>query len=288
MLPKYLDLNLNSWPEAIDSLLHFLFRWGIDIGGKLILCFVIYFIGRKLIHLINSLVGKAMTIRDLDASVASFLKSLIDIILTVALLIIIVNILGVNNSSLVALLASIGVAIGMALSGTLQNFAGGVMILLFRPFRVGDYVQAQGYEGTVKEIQIFSTMFVTPDNRTIFIPNGGLSGNLIINYHRQANRRIEWVVGVDYGTDFDRVKLVVEHILKNDLRILDTPGPEIMLKTMNQSSVDILIQAWVNRSYYLKTLYDINEQIYKEFTKQGISIPFPQITVHMANAENKN
>ena len=280
---KDLDLNVNSWPELIDSLLHYLFRVGINFGGKLLLCIVIYFVGRRLIRYLNVIVGKTMTLKSVDASIASFLKSLIDIVLTVTLLIMIVNILGVNNSSLVALLASIGVAIGMAMSGTLQNFAGGVMILLFRPFRVGDYVLAQGHEGTVKEIQIFSTVITTSDNRTVFIPNGGLSSNVVVNYHRQTNRRMEWVVSVNYGTDFDRVKSVMESILKSNKQILDEPAPEIVLKTINQSSIDILIRAWVNRNQYWETLCKVNEQIYKEFPSNGIQNPFQQITVHIAD-----
>lgn len=288
MDPKDLDLNMNSWPELIDSLLHFLFRIGINFGGKLLVCFIIYFVGRRLIRYLNIILSKIMVTKNMDASIASFLKSLIDIILTVALLIMIVSILGVNNSSLVALLASIGIAIGMAMSGTLQNFAGGVMILLFRPFKVGDHVLAQGQEGTVKEIQIFNTIITASDNRTIFIPNGGLSTNVIINYHRQTNRRLEWVVSMDYGTDFDRVKSVVEHILKSDKHILDEPNSEIVVKAINQNSIDIQIRAWANRNNYWETLCKVNEQIYKQFPSNGIKFAYQHITVHMANTADKN
>ncbi|MDR0413077.1 MAG: mechanosensitive ion channel [Dysgonamonadaceae bacterium] len=274
---KDIDFKLISWPELIDSLLYEAFH----LGKNVVICLVIYIVGRKIIKYINFGVGKLMSGKRIDPSVASFLKSLINIILTAALLIMIVNILGINNSSFVALLASVGVALGMALSGTLQNFSGGVMILLFRPYEVGDYIQAQGQEGTVKDIQIFNTVIITSDNRTVFIPNGGLSSNIIVNFNNQNTRRVEWVVGVDYGTDFDRVKGVVRSLLNADQRILTDPAPLIVLKTLNESSVDVQIRAWVNRPDYWDVYYHINEQIYKTFADQGIGIPFPQLTVHV-------
>jgi small conductance mechanosensitive channel len=257
----------------------------IDFGGKLILCIVIYFIGRKLIKYVKLPVNKLLTKRDFDPSVVSFLKSLIDIVLTAALLITIINILGINNSSFVAILASAGVAMGMAMSGTLQNFAGGVMILIFRPYRIGDYIQAQGQEGTVKEIHIFNTEITTIDNKTVFIPNGGLSANVIVNYSNRQTRRIDLTIGVEYGTDYDFAKSTLKDILLSDKRILLEPTPFICLKALNESSVDILIRAWVNTSDYWDTYYNLNEQIYKVFGKKGIGIPFPQMTVHLAGKD---
>jgi small conductance mechanosensitive channel len=280
---KDIELSITSLMKLDDTLFHEMYRWGLNLAGKLFICLVLYIIGRKVIKYIDRLVSKIMQRRAFDASVASFLAHLINIALMVALIIGIVNILGIGNSSFVALLASIGVALGMALSGTLQNFAGGVMILLFRPFKVGDYIQAQGQEGTIKEIQIFSTIIITLDNRTIYIPNGGLSSNIIVNYNNQQNRRIEWVVGVEYGTDFDKAKKVSENIIKANGMILTDPAPSIALKALNESSVDIQIRAWVNRNDYWTVLYSINEQIYKEFALHGIGIPFPQLTVHIAD-----
>jgi small conductance mechanosensitive channel len=274
---KDLDFQNTSWADLFDTFLH----EAILFGGKLIVCIVFYLIGKKLIKYLNSLIGKIMSRQSFDPSVASFLKSLINIILTVTLLIAIVSYMGINNSSFVALFASIGVALGMALSGTLQNFAGGVMILLFRPYKVGDYIQAQGQEGTVKEIQIFNTVIVTADNRTIFIPNGGLSTNTIVNFNNRNTRRVEWSVGVDYGTDYDKAKRVVRTILSADSRILSDPEPLIALKTLNESSVDILIRAWVNTADYWDVYFHINEQIYKVFAVESINIPFPQMTVHL-------
>jgi len=274
------DVNLSkiSWEDIVNFITH----QAVDFGLKLLLCIIIYVAGRKLIRLLNKALGKLMNSRSLDSSVISFLTSLIDILLTVGLLIIIINILGINNSSFIALFASFGIAMGMALSGTMQNFAGGVMILLFRPYKIGDYIQAQGQEGTVKSIQIFSTVLVTSDNRTIYVPNGGLSNNIIVNFNNQDTRRIEWSIGIDYGTDYDKAKSIIQNILSSEKRILNDPGPYIALKTLSPSSVDILIRVWAKRSDYWDIYYGINEQIYKIFATNGINIPFPQMTVHLS------
>ncbi|GHU68878.1 transporter [Bacteroidia bacterium] len=275
---KDIILNTHSWTDLLDRLL----REAISFGAKLLLCLVIYWVGRKLIRYLDKFTGRIMNNKKFDPSVASFFRSLINIILTAALIICVINILGFQSSSFVALLASIGVALGMAMSGTLQNFAGGVMILLFRPFRVGDYIDAQGQGGTVKEIQIFNTVITTSDNRTIYLPNGGLSNNVIVNYNRQHHRRIEWVIGVAYGTDYNRAKAILAGIVANEKRILSDPALEIVIKTLNESSVDIQIRAWVNRADYWNVYYQINELIYTGFTEKGIDIPFPQLTVHLA------
>ncbi|MDR0864077.1 MAG: mechanosensitive ion channel [Candidatus Symbiothrix sp.] len=271
--------NLTSWEGMVDHLLRETFVFGKNV----LICLVIYFVGRKVIQYVHKVLDKIMSRKEFDPSVASFLKSLINIILTAALLIIIVTRLGIKSTSFVALLASIGVALGMALSGTLQNFAGGVMILLFRPYKVGDYIQAQGQEGTVREIQIFNTVIVTGDNRTIFIPNGGLSSNVIVNFNDQTSRRLEWVIGIDYGTDYDQAKSVILDVLKSDARILPDPAPAIVVKTLNESSVDIQFRVWVSRPDYWDVYYSVNEQIYKNFLAHGIDIPFPQLTVHLAD-----
>lgn len=270
--------NISWWENTLYAL-----RNGVvSFGQNLLLCIVIYFVGRKLIKYVKVFVNKLLSRQNFDPSVVSFLKSLIDIVLTAALLITIVNILGINNSSFVAILASAGVAMGMAMSGTLQNFAGGVMILIFRPYRIGDYIQAQGQEGTVKEIHIFNTEIITIDNKTVFIPNGGLSSNVIVNYNNKTTRRIDLLIGVEYGTDYDFAKSTINDILQSDERILPDPAPFIALKTLNESSVDVLIRAWVNTPDYWDIYFNLNEQIYKTFGKKGIGIPFPQMTVHLA------
>ena len=275
------DINLStiSWADIMDFLSHH----ALDFGEKLLLSIIVYIIGRKLIRFLNTVLGKLMNNRKLDVSVISFLTSLINILLTIVLLITIINILGINNSSFIALFASFGVAMGMALSGTMQNFAGGVMILFFRPFKVGDYIQAQGQEGTVKSIQIFNTILTTSDNRTVYVPNGGLSNNIIVNYDNQNTRRIEWSIGVEYGTDYDKAKSVIQSIISSDKRVLNDPSPYIVLKRLGENSVEILIRVWVGRPNYWDVYYDTNEQIYKIFATHGINISLPQMTVHLSD-----
>ncbi|MDR1369397.1 MAG: mechanosensitive ion channel [Dysgonamonadaceae bacterium] len=273
-----IDFKNTSWAEISDQLLHVIFSFGI----KLLICIVVYVAGKKLIRFLNAFCIKLMTKRDVDPSVRSFLKSLTNITLTAALIVMMVNILGINNSSFVALLASAGVAVGMALSGTLQNFAGGVMILLFKPYRVGDYIEAQNQAGTVREIQIFNTVLTTSDNRTIFVPNGGLSTGIIMNYSNQVNRRVELIIGIGYGQDYDKAKRLINRIIEDDRRILEEPEPFIAVHKLNDSSVDIVIRVWIPKDDYWKVYFDLNEKIYKTFTEENIDIPFPQVTVHMA------
>jgi small conductance mechanosensitive channel len=266
---------------TLSDLVDYFSKMSIDFGLKILAAIVIYIIGRKLIKWLSKLIDKVLSGKNFDQSVASFIRSLVNIILMGVLLLSIVDVLGVKTTSIVALLASVGVGMGLAMSGTLQNFAGGVMILLFRPFKVGDYIEAQGQGGTVKEIQIFNTIIVTVDNRTIYMPNGGLSSNVIVNYNNQKNRRIEWVLNVAYGTNYDKAKAIIDEIVKDEKRILASPAPEIALKALNESSVDIQLRAWVKRDDYWTTYYDINERVYKMFNDKGIDIPFPQLTVHL-------
>jgi small conductance mechanosensitive channel len=273
------DIHSISWWE---NSLNTLREAAINFGERVIICIIIYFIGRKLIKYINAIVSKLLSKRDFDPTITSFLRSLISIVLTAVLIITIINVLGINNSSFVAILASAGVAMGMAMSGTLQNFAGGVMLLLFRPYRIGDYIQAQGQEGTVKAIRIFNTEITTSDNKTVFIPNGGLSTNVVVNFNSQQTRRIDMTIGLDYGTDFDIAKSILNEIIQSDKRILPDPVPYIALKNLGQSTVDTLIRVWVSTSDYWGVYFNLNEQIYKIFDQKGIGLAFPQMTVHLA------
>ncbi len=267
---------------SLDGLLQKLIDAGISFGGKLVVAIVVYWVGKKLINIVNRIIKKFFDKKEFEPSVESFLMSLIKISLMATLIIVIINILGINNSSFVALLASAGVAIGMALSGTLQNFAGGVMILLFKPYRVGDFIEALNQSGTVKEIQIFNTILTTPDNKTIIIPNGGLSTGVIMNYSHQTNRRVELIIGIAYGQDYDRAKRHVERIIHEDRRILQEPEPFVALHKLNQSSVDIVIRIWTAKEDYWNVYFDLNEKVYKIFAEENIEIPFPQMTIHMA------
>lgn len=255
---------------------------GIQAGGHILKAVIVFLVGRFLIRMLNRLVGRVMDKRNVDISIKTFVKSLVNILLTVLLIVSVVGALGVETTSFAALLASAGVAVGMALSGNLQNFAGGLVILLFKPYKVGDWIDAQNVSGTVKEIQIFHTILTTADNKLIYVPNGALSSGVVTNYSNQTTRRVEWIVGVDYGEDYNKVEKVVREVLAADKRILDDPAPFIALHALDASSVNVVARVWVNSADYWGVYFDINKAIYATFNEQGINFPFPQLTVHQA------
>ena len=255
---------------------------GIQAGGHILKAVIVFLVGRFLIRMLNRLVKRLMDKRNVDISIKTFVRSLVNILLTVLLIISVVGALGVETTSFAALLASAGVAVGMALSGNLQNFAGGLVILLFKPYKVGDWIDAQNVSGTVKEIQIFHTILTTADNKLIYVPNGALSSGVVTDYSNQTTRRVEWIVGVDYGEDYNKVEKVVREVLATDKRILDDPAPFIALHALDASSVNVVVRVWVNSADYWGVYFDINKAIYATFNEQGINFPFPQLTVHQA------
>ena len=268
--------------DKVQQLLQKLLDWGINAGGHIIGALLIFLIGRFLIRILNKMLARILERRHVDAGIQSFTKSLVNILLTVLLIVAIVNKLGVETTSFAALLASAGVAVGMALSGNLQNFAGGLIVLLFRPYKVGDWIESQGESGTVREIQIFHTILTTADNKVVYIPNGALSSGTIVNYSREDTRRIEWIIGEEYGENFDKIEDVTRRIIAADNRILDTPTPFIALHALDASSVNIVIRVWVKSEDYWGVYFDINKTIYAVYNKEGIGFPFPQLTVHQA------
>lgn len=256
----------------------------VSFALHLIAAIIVFYVGRFLVRKLNNLVQNILARRNVDPSIATFVRSASEIVLYFLLIIIVVGILGIETSSFIALFASAGVAIGMAVSGTLQNFAGGVLILTLRPYRVGDYIEAQGYAGKVKAIQMFHTVITTSDNKTILIPNGPLSNGSVNNYFGQEHRRVEWVIGVAYGTDFDHAREVIREIIDAQPLILhDVEGrkPAIYLSALADSSVNISVRAWVNTDDYWTVFFDVNEKIYKILPERGIEFPFPQVDVHM-------
>lgn len=255
---------------------------GIEAGKSIIVAVIIYFVGKAVISLINRMLGGMMERRKVDPTIRTFMMSLVNILLLTLLVISVVSALGVNTTSFAALLASAGVAVGMALSGNLQNLAGGIVILLFRPFKVGDYIEAQGSGGTVSEIQIFHTILTTPDNKKLFLPNGALSSGNITNFSREALRRVELTVSIEYGEDVDKVRGVLLELLAADDRIQKEPAPLVALGALADSSVNLTVRVWVNSADYWNVFFQTNEAIYKEFNRRGINFPFPQLTVHQA------
>lgn len=264
----------------MEDVIKYFVQGATDLGLKILVALIVFIVGRMLIGLVNKLVRKVLDKRNIDPSVKTFLKSLTNITLMVLLIISVINTLGVATTSFAALLASAGVAIGMALSGNLQNFAGGLIILLIKPYKVGDVVEAQNVTGSVREIQIFHTILSTFDNKIIYIPNGSLSNGVLINYSHQTTRRVDWTFSIDYGENFEKVKGIIEELLAKDARILLDPAPFIALHTLASSSVNVTVRVWVKSEDYWTVYYEINKTVYATFNEKGVSFPFPQLTVH--------
>jgi small conductance mechanosensitive channel len=256
---------------------------GIELGGRILAALIIFIIGKFLINWANKLFATTLQKRNVDASIQSFLKSIVNITLLVMLFLAVIGKLGIELTSFAALLASVGVAVGMALSGNLSNFAGGVIILVFRPYKVGDYIEAStGASGTVTDIQIFHTVLTTPDNKIIFAPNGAMSSAVVTNYSRKETRRLDFTFGVEYGTDFQQARTILMEIINEDTRILKDPAPFVEVGALADSSVNITVRVWVNASDYWAVNFDMNKNVYATFNEKGISFPFPQLTVHQA------
>ncbi len=254
---------------------------GFNLGRNILVAVVVYFVGQWIVNKIIRLCSKLLRAKNVEPSLRGFLENLICISLRALLIIVIIGLLGIETSSFIALFASAGVAVGMALSGTLQNFAGGVMILLFRPFKVGDFIEAQGYSGTVKEIKIFSTIINTVDNQTIIIPNNQLSNAMMKNYSQESKRRVDITVSVAYGTSYEETERELREICAKDSRILKDPDVFVGLLNMADSSIDFTLRAWVKSEDYWGVFFDLNKTIYTTFTEKGINIPFPQMDVHL-------
>ena len=275
------ELFTSTSNVSLDVFLTKMIDLGVSVGSKILLAIVVFLVGRWIVRRLNKLLAKILEKRHVEASLSTFVKSLVNITLTLLLIIVVIGVLGIETSSFIALFASAGVAIGMALSGTLQNFAGGVMILLFKPFKVGDTIEAQGQTGTVREIQIFNTILATPDNKIIIIPNGGLSTGLMKNYSKEATRRVDWEFGIAYGDDYTKAKAVIARLLDADGRVLKDPAYFIALTSLGESSVNIVVRAWVNAGDYWGVYFDMNEKVYKTFAEENLNIPFPQLDVHL-------
>ena len=250
-------------------------------GPKLIAAIIVLIVGLWLLKVIIKALDKTMNKKEVDPSLRSFIISLSGILLKIMLVISVLGMLGIQMTSFIAILGAAGLAVGMALTGTLQNFAGGVMILLFKPFKVGDVIDAQGYLGSVAEIQIFNTILKTPDNKTIIIPNAGLSNSSMVNYSTEEKRRVDWTFGIGYGDDVDKAKEVMKKLCDDDERILKEPEVFIAVSELADSSVNFVVRAWVNASDYWGVFFDMNEKIYKTFNNEGLNIPYPQMDVHI-------
>lgn len=277
----------SSVVETIDTMLSYDFNTlkdiiidgALTIGWKIIVALAIFYVGRWVIRRILRLLDKLYERKSVEISIRGFLSNIVSVLLYVAVVLMIVQTIGVDTTSLVAMLASAGLAIGMALSGTLQNFAGGVMILVLKPYRVGDYIEAQGEEGTVVNIGLFTTELHTVDNRVIYIPNSSISTSVIDNASTSATRRVDWSVSVEYGTEPEAVRKALIDIMSADSRISGEPKPVVYLTELADSAVIFSARAWVKNEDYWGVKFDINEKIYTELPKRGICFPYPQLDV---------
>ena len=261
----------------------------IKFGFKVLIALLLYIIGAWLIRRFKRLIARAFTRRGADATLNSFIQSLVTAVLWIILIMIMVSTLGINTTSLAALLAAGGMALGMAMSGTVQNFAGGLILLAFKPFKAGDYIEAQGFAGVVKEINIVSTKITTVDNREVIIPNGALSNGVINNISKNAVRRIDLNFSLAYGCDAQATKEALMGIIAEEDSILDstTPGaqdPSVVMSALKDSSVEFLIRVWVNTTDYREVLYRLTETVYTRMPAQGFPFPFPQLDIHLKHS----
>lgn len=261
----------------LDKMINF----GFEYSPKIIGGIIVLLIGLWITKLITKSVEKALAKSKLDQSLVPFLKSLTNIILKILVVITVMGMIGIQMTSFIALIGAAGLAVGLALSGTLQNFAGGVIILILKPFKVGDFIEAQGFSGTVKEISIFATMLNTGDKKLIIIPNGPLSTGPLTNFSAEPQRRVDWKFGMAYGDDVENFKKAINDFFAEDTRILKEPASFIGLSELGDSSVNFTVKAWVNSADYWDVFFNINEKVYTKFGDYKLNIPFPQMDVHL-------
>ena len=269
-----------TWEDLKNKVLGFL----SDFGGKLIVGLIVLFLGFWLVRLLMKVFGRSKLMKK-DPTVAKFLSGALRISLNTLVVVTVIAILGVPMSSVIAVIASAGVAIGLALQGALSNFAGGIMILLFRPFRIGDYVEAGGFGGTVKEIGIFYTVLTTPDNREVTIPNATVTGASVVNYSVNDSRRVDLTISVAYGSDVDRVRTVLLDEAGKNTNVQGDPAPFVRLTKQNDSSLDFVVRVWTKKEDYWAVYFDLLEAIQKRLDAEGIEIPFPQLDVHVKDKQ---
>jgi len=258
-----------------------------DFGLRLLYAVLIIFVGRWVVKLLLKIIKSALEKTTVEETVRIFVANLLSTLLMVIIFIAAINQLGIETTSIIAMLGAAGLAIGLALQGSLANFAAGILIVIFRPYKVGDYIEAGSAAGTVLDIQIFSTVLKTPDNKVVVVPNGTIMDSSIINYTGQETRRVDIIASCGYEDDIDKVKDILQDILNRDERILEEPEPRIAVSELADNSINFIVRPWVKSSDVLSVKYSILEQIKKRFDAEGISIPYPQRDVHIYNHDTK-
>jgi small conductance mechanosensitive channel len=252
-------------------------EFGIDIIAAL----AIFIIGRWVANLITKGVRRLLERADVDSTLVKFLSNIVRILLLIFVILAAIGQLGIQTTSLIAVLGAAGLAVGLALQGSLSNFAAGVLVIIFRPYKVGDYIEAAGVAGTVDEVQIFNTVMNTPDNKRIIVPNSQITGGIITNYSAHETRRVDFTFGIGYADDIDKAKKIIEEVLTSDERVLEDPAPQIVVAELADSSVNIVARPWAKAADYWGLKFDVTETVKKRFDAEGISIPFPQRDVHV-------
>jgi small conductance mechanosensitive channel len=278
-IPEIADLS-TTW----DNILELLRTTGLEFGINLVTAIAIFYIGRIVVRLLMRGLRKVMQAQEIDKTLEAFVCNLASMVLLTFVIIASVSALGIQTTSFIAVIGAAGLAIGLALQGSLSNFASGVLIVMFRPYKVGDWVEAAGVAGTIVEVQILTTVFKTGDNKSIIVPNGQVMNSVIINYSANDQRRVDMVVGVSYDDDLDKVRATLEDLIAADDRILDDPACTIAVAELADSSVNFVVRPWVKSSDYWGVKFDLTEAIKKRFDKEGIAFPFPQQDVHLYSA----
>jgi len=273
--------DIDTITNKADALMKWITTNGVDYGMKLLGAIVVLLIGLWVIRIIVDRGIKLMEKSKVDAALRTFAKSMLTVTLKIVLIISVLGMIGIEMTTFIAMLTAASLAVALAFRGSLSNFAGGIMILFFKPFKLGDYVTAMGHGGTVTEIQIFNTYLLTSDNKTVIVPNAHLSNGVLVNNSTQELRRVDWVFGIGYGDNYDTAKDMVLGFLKEDKRVLNSPAePFIALHDLGDSTVNLVVRAWVKSSDYWGVYFGINENYYKNAEKNEINMPFPQMDVH--------
>ncbi|WP_298649553.1 mechanosensitive ion channel domain-containing protein [uncultured Proteiniphilum sp.] len=276
-------IKAGRFEELFDQFL----TGSIDFLGKLLIALLIFYVGKWIIRRVAGFFNRVFEKRIDDTALRSFLLNILNISLFIVLIILIINTVGIKTVSIAALIGSVGLAVGLAVKDNLANFAGGVMLLFNKPFKGGDYIEAQNVAGTVQSVGILYTTLTTFDNKTVHIPNGPLSTGNIVNYSTQPTRRVDMTVNVDYGSNVEQVKQLLLDIAENHPGVLKNPTPFSRMAKMNDSSIDFVLRVWTSSDNYWPVTFDLNEQIYEALNAHGLNIPFPQMTIHLAKADNE-
>jgi len=280
-----MDENLTNITGDLSLLTEMIMDFAVTYGLKLIGAILALIVGLWVVGKISKSLRKLMEKREVDPALRGFLSTFISIMLKILVIISVLSMVGIQMTSFIAMLGAASLAVGLSLQGSLQNFAGGIIILILKPFRVGDFIDGQGHMGTVEDIQIFNTTLKTVDNKVITIPNGGLANSSITNFSKKETRRVDWTFGIAYGDSYQKARDIIQKLIDADSRIHKDPAPFIRLSSLGDNSVNIVVRVWLNAPDYWEVFFEMNEKVYDSFAKEGINIPFPQMDVHLHQAK---